>query len=327
MKIEWLYFKQILDSKSISPQYTENDQFYLLSAYESGVLLGECWIDKSSQLEDALDFETNYKPSSNGPLVSNVSGVMVSSTNNSISIGNSTDTPLGSNASFSGVGEDVLGFGTLIVCVYADVAGSFAVEWSNDNVNWYTDGDIYVTSPGVLNKTTYGPGARYFRVVYTNGSSAQSTFFVQTLLKQATKSSSHKISEAINDSADAELSLSVITGKKSDNTYGNAQLTNTNDLKTADILNSGLGVNGALTVGTTAVEAKVGSSTLTNRKFLTVYNASIVTIYWGFSNAVTTANGLPITPGQQASWDVGSAQQVFLIAGVAGNATRVAEGS
>lgn len=96
-----------------------------------------------------------------------------------------------------------------------------------------------------------------------------------------------------------------------------------NDLKTFDGINIE-GVQGAVTVGTTAIEAKVGGSRLTNRKALTIYNNSNQTIYWGFTSGVTTATGTPIARGEflvlQVS-DVG----VWLIAGTAGNNVRVTE--
>lgn len=103
---------------------------------------------------------------------------------------------------------------------------------------------------------------------------------------------------------------------------------NVNDaLKTADILNSGTGVEGSLTVGTSATEAKVGANKLTNRKLLTVHNNSSATIYWGFTSSVTTSTGTPIFKDQVVSWSVGDSQTIYLIAGSAGNNTRVTEGA
>jgi hypothetical protein len=98
----------------------------------------------------------------------------------------------------------------------------------------------------------------------------------------------------------------------------------TGELNTADISNNG-GVNGALTVGTSSVEAKVGGSPLSNRKTLTVFNNSNSTIYWGYSSGVTTANGSPIFKNQIGTWDIGSNTSVYLIAGSAGNNVRITE--
>lgn len=87
----------------------------------------------------------------------------------------------------------------------------------------------------------------------------------------------------------------------------------------------GGGVQSALTVSTSAVELKVGGSALTNRINATLYNNSLVLIYWGYTNAVTTSTGTPIQPGQAMSWDVGSSTSVYLIAAAGSNNTRITE--
>lgn len=63
--IEWFYFKQLMISKSIYPQYTESSDVYSLKLYEGPILLAECLIYKNINLEDKIDFEANYKDLSN----------------------------------------------------------------------------------------------------------------------------------------------------------------------------------------------------------------------------------------------------------------------
>lgn len=96
------------------------------------------------------------------------------------------------------------------------------------------------------------------------------------------------------------------------------------ELQISDISNNG-GVHGSLTVGTSAVEAKVGGSALANRKTLTIFNNSNADIYFGYSNTVTTAIGTPIFKSQFAEFEVGPSTTVWLIAGTAGNNTRITE--
>lgn len=99
------------------------------------------------------------------------------------------------------------------------------------------------------------------------------------------------------------------------------------DLQTQDILRVG-GVYGQLTVGTTAVEAKVGVSRLSNRKLLTVDNTSNVIIYWGYDSSVTATNYAGrIFKDQQAQWGISDAAAIWFIAGSAGNIVRVSEGA
>ena len=96
------------------------------------------------------------------------------------------------------------------------------------------------------------------------------------------------------------------------------------ELQISDISNNG-GVHGTITVTSSAIEAKVGVSPLSNRKTLTVFNNSNADIYFGYSSAVTTATGTPIFKNQFAEFEVGPSTSIWLIAGTAGNNTRVTE--
>jgi hypothetical protein len=100
--------------------------------------------------------------------------------------------------------------------------------------------------------------------------------------------------------------------------------TSLGELKTSDII-TGAGAEGALTVGTSAVEAKVGASALTNRKLLTIFNNSGSTIYWGRTTSVTTSIGTPVYEKQFFTFDFSSDAPVYLIAGSAGNNVRITE--
>ena len=96
------------------------------------------------------------------------------------------------------------------------------------------------------------------------------------------------------------------------------------ELLIADISNNG-GTQGAITVGTSAVEAKVGSTALSNRKNLTIYNNSGNTIYWGYTSAVTTSTGSLLLRDSIAIFDVGPNTSVFLIGSNTGNNVRITE--
>lgn len=132
------------------------------------------------------------------------------------------------------------------------------------------------------------------------------------------------------DLSDIQAAEAVkIIGSGSTGTEGTPVSSSANgDLRVSDTL-VGSGTEGAITVGTSAVEARVGGAALSNRKLLTVYNNSNSTIYWGYTNAVTTSSGTPIEKSQLASWDISDASgaTVYLIAGSAGNNVRVTEGA
>lgn len=82
------------------------------------------------------------------------------------------------------------------------------------------------------------------------------------------------------------------------------------DLAVTDIIDNAA-VFGAISVSTTAVEAKVGASALVNRKSLTICPTNGV-VYFGFTSSVTVATGTPISSGNILPF--GFAISVFLIA-------------
>lgn len=104
-----------------------------------------------------------------------------------------------------------------------------------------------------------------------------------------------------------------------------ALVTTNGDVNVADISNNS-GSTGAITIGTSAlIAAANGTSNLTNRKYLSVYNNGSVTIYWGTSNAVTTSTGTPIVKNQQITFAVGTGTSIFLISGTASQNVRIVE--
>lgn len=96
------------------------------------------------------------------------------------------------------------------------------------------------------------------------------------------------------------------------------------DMRVSDV-SSGGGVEGALTVGTTAVEVKVGRSALSNRVLVTLFNNSNVTIYWGYTSGVTTTTGTPLFKSQERGWACTPGTTIYVIAGSTNNNCRVTE--
>lgn len=101
--------------------------------------------------------------------------------------------------------------------------------------------------------------------------------------------------------------------------------TSNGELRVADLINSGTSTQAVLTVGTSASAIRVGGSNLSNRRGCSIYNNSLVVIYWGFTAGVTTSTGIPIQPGQERGWAVGPNQDIYVIAGTASNNTRINE--
>lgn len=87
---------------------------------------------------------------------------------------------------------------------------------------------------------------------------------------------------------------------------------------------------GAVTVtGSATLICSNGSSNLSGRKILTIYNNSSTnaTLYWGYDNSVTTSTGTLLAAGQSISISVGDAISVYAIAASGSHNVRVTEGA
>ena len=85
------------------------------------------------------------------------------------------------------------------------------------------------------------------------------------------------------------------------------------------------GLEGSLSIGTTPVELKVGSTIKSDRTSASLFNNSTVTIYWGYTNSVTVSTGTPIYASQFVCWEVEFDNTIFLVAATNGNDVRITE--
>jgi hypothetical protein len=102
--------------------------------------------------------------------------------------------------------------------------------------------DTYTLLGGGGKTYSFQPSARYFRIVYTNGVSAQGEFIVSTQLKQGyVKPSSHRIGDEIVEEDDAELVKAAITGQDHEGHWHNVRTSHNGDLSVVDTA-SGLSI-------------------------------------------------------------------------------------
>jgi hypothetical protein len=85
------------------------------------------------------------------------------------------------------------------------------------------------------------------------------------------------------------------------------------------------GVQGAITVSSTATAVRVGGANLANRKSLSAFNNGTQTLYWGYTSGVTTSSGTPLYKNQTIFFDIGPDVTVYLIAASATHDVRVTE--
>jgi len=147
---------------------------------------------------------------------------------------NSTTTTLAGDETWTGQAVKITAYNALALFVTSDVAGVVNVQYSRDGVNDWRTAESYDIDAGAEKWFTPPAFGVYLRISYTNGASAQSSFeLTMVLRKLPIKWSSHNIEDPIKDQDDAELTKSVITGKKDNGTFDNASLTNGGNFKVA----------------------------------------------------------------------------------------------
>jgi hypothetical protein len=173
-------------------------------------------IDGKFTTLNAKDFATSAKQDTGNSSLSSIDGKLENI--GFLDAGNSSTTPLGANAVFTGAAFDV----TKYVCVnvslisnVASAANGVTVEFSPDGTNWdHSHSTTFTAGSGV--GYIFNVEFKYARVVYTNGAAAQSYFRLQTIFKSTlTPSSLYTLSQTVNSNMFAALGRSIITGETS----------------------------------------------------------------------------------------------------------------
>lgn len=134
--------------------------------------------------------------------------------------GNSTDTPLGISGVFTGTGVDLLGYSAVCITLtssHDSVVDGMTFQFSTDGTNW---DDVYPFTMDVSASDTrrfqFAVTARYFRIVYTNGGTAQSAFRVATILHtQNQLTSIHRLSDDVSPDRSAQLVIATLMAQES----------------------------------------------------------------------------------------------------------------
>jgi len=106
---------------------------------------------------------------------------------------NSTATPLTANSVFTGTATLVTNFSSVNINITTDndsAANGLSIEFSQNSTNWDTKNTktLNVAVSGTAQNFTfsYNIESKYYRLVYTNGNTAQGVFRMQTLLNAQT---------------------------------------------------------------------------------------------------------------------------------------------
>lgn len=144
-----------------------------------------------------------------------------------VSVNNSSNTPLGGGATFTGTADDLLHEAVVIVTVHPDqdsATDGLSIEFSDDAASWHVT-DTFTILANTIKTFTFQPVLRYFRLVYTNGATPQAHLHLSTQFRTTmVKPSSHRIEETITGEDDAELIKAVLTGMRPNGLFENARL-------------------------------------------------------------------------------------------------------
>lgn len=156
-------------------------------------------------------------PSGN-PVDVNDSGQMLVVLDGKVDDNNSSNDTLDAGVVFQGSGTNTLDYAIIFVTVFSDVGSAIdglCTEVSSTGLpgSW-RDGDCYTVPAGAEKTFSFQTNKQFFRVRYTNGSSDQAVFDMQTVFKKTnSKPSSHRINDPIVTEDDATLVKSVVTGE------------------------------------------------------------------------------------------------------------------
>ena len=149
---------------------------------------------------------------------------------------NTTFDNLSSGGTFIGEWQDIMDYVDIIVNIGSDqnsATDGCRIEFSYDAVN-ALDSEIYTITANRYKKFSASTEMKYFRVNYTNGAVATTSFFIISRLNRVrSKPSSHRISDSIVAQDDAELVKAVLTGETPAGEFTNFQATRNGNFKVA----------------------------------------------------------------------------------------------
>jgi hypothetical protein len=135
---------------------------------------------------------------------------------------NSSTTPLGSSAAFTGTAFDTLNYPTVVITVKADQVSAtdgLSFQWSPDGSSW----DVSSNSSVLANAGRgfhFNHRGRYFRVVYTNGASAQGTFRLGVIHRPTAAGLITKpLDDGLDDNNFAQTVRAVVSAKTPSGSY------------------------------------------------------------------------------------------------------------
>lgn len=223
--------------------------------------------------------------------------VTVDSMSGVVSTVNSSATVLDVGIAFTGTAEDVSGYKSVGINVYAShasAADGLSAQFSSDGTNW--DITHVFTIPATTGKFFNLPvEAQYFRLVYTNGITLLTSFRLQTMYHSAmTKESTLRIDDDVDAQTAAQLNRSILTAKEPGGDYTNIDCTTSGNLKVSieEVNGAAKPLQSIGTEGTTVdvdFDASVASAAVVAAGPVELVSTEDCYYVWGATPTATTA--------------------------------------
>jgi hypothetical protein len=255
-----------------------------------------------------------------GPLTDaqlRAAAVSVHTPNAVVSTGNSTTTPLGIGATFTGAWEDVLDYSVISIVSRSNVnpnINGVLFQFSADGVTLDRSTATEMASPTWVVQVPVM--ARYFRIVYTNGGSAQANFALTTIYHTIGVTSGEPLSNASASGSVSATGASPIINahlvvRDASGIYRRPAIDSQN------YLHVGIGtvtttVPTREAIAITAARAVIADSATdvqilaanTNRRGATIYNDSSATLYLGIGTGAVTLTDYTVRVPQNSYYEV-----------------------
>lgn len=229
-----------------------------------------------------------------------------------VSLYNTTTAALGAGAAYTGTWEDVSRYISVTVSALSDApsaASGLSVQFGN-NAAQADISKTFTVAGGALLTASLPVTGRYFRVAYTNGSTLQSSFSLQTKLSVAQTSTIADASSAVDDTTPALLTRNLNMARTDRGSYTSVRGDESSVLRVRGMGDSALSINSA-------------SVPVAQLDFHYNINANAANAAVVASGTVTQANGMAtVATAAQASSSAVISSRRFVTCGV-GRSCRV----
>lgn len=150
---------------------------------------------------------------------------------------NSTSSVLGNSEVFTGTWLDVLGYTSAIINVLTDedsATNGFEIQSSNNASDITHNHQFTITSNDPLGQhLVFTLVDKYYRIIYTNGTTPQTDFNISASLSKldTTHSHTHPIEFVVNGNHEAQLTRAILSAKNPGGNYVNVGATGGGNLK------------------------------------------------------------------------------------------------